>query len=650
MRDFSHRIGDDAEIYFYLYDGQHIRAISERFLVKISREGFSNYIETLHSNCTVFIDLGAAELNNDLYLVANVLRVGKILHSESMKRTDKADKGVHNNRRPYGVGVLSLSDLMQFDDPMEQEEKEYSFKLFSCDEKDFHQLHELIIKKLSGKFTLMNSGSPNSYSISISLKLLHGGLNQARKEQPLLFQGTTITRKIGFPDVIFPGDVRNDLFITLSHGEFERGGKSTGKNILVNVLVLDSNGVVLSDCLWGASGMDCSLYYQSMIVYHNNSPFFNETLRLSVPIDKFSSSHIRFEFRHCSTRDKSEPKLFGFSFVRLMEPDGATLADNAHELYVYKCEEPSKLNTANYLKLPSCADDEQAMHDPNTIFHRSGKEQFTIKSLLCSTKLTQNRDLLLLLQWKEHPEKIQDALTRVLKLGDEELIKFLQDVLDSLFAMFSTEDGNSTQHSGLVFHVLVSIFSLLKSNKFQHFKPVLDDYIQNHFSAALVYKGLLSSVQHCCEWLTTAERTEPIQKCFQSLEYIFKLIIQSRRLFASATGGQFEDSFRRDLFAVFVSLNNMLSVPSYDAILPTQEALLHSLGIVFEQLSYIFTMSDVGTLIKNMLDHIPATSPPRLIQAKLQAIKDLVSGKLFQIEGKRNLIIIQYIMLIIFIT
>ena len=64
-------------------------------------------------------------------------------------------------------------------------------------------------------------------------------------------------------------------------------------------------------------------------------------------------------------------------------------------------------------------------------------------------------DLLSLLQWKEHPQKIQEALARVLRLDGEELVKFLQDVLDALFAMFSTEDGNSTTHSGPVFHALV---------------------------------------------------------------------------------------------------------------------------------------------------------------------------------------------------
>lgn len=92
------------------------------------------------------------------------------------------------------------------------------------------------------------------------------------------------------------------------------------------------------------------------------------------------------------------------------------------------------------------------------------------------------------MRWKSHPDKIQDSLQRVLRLGAEELVKFLQDVLDALFALFSTEDGNSTTHSGLVFHVLVSTFSLLDESKFQYFKPVLDAYIKDHFAAALVYK------------------------------------------------------------------------------------------------------------------------------------------------------------------
>ena len=63
-----------------------------------------------------------------------------------------------------------------------------------------------------------------------------------------------------------------------------------------------------------------------------------------------------------------------------------------------------------------------------------------------------------LLNWKSMDRKsIPETLGKIMKLDGEEVVKFLQDVLDALFGMFSTEDGNSTEHSGQVFHVLVSI-------------------------------------------------------------------------------------------------------------------------------------------------------------------------------------------------
>ena len=59
--------------------------------------------------------------------------------------------------------------------------------------------------------------------------------------------------------------------------------------------------------------------------------------------------------------------------------------------------------------------------------------------------------------------------------------------------------------------------------------------------------------------MPVTEKQEPIQKCFKSLEYIAKFVIQSRYLFACATGGQSEDSFVVDIHLVFNSVNKMMS-------------------------------------------------------------------------------------------
>lgn len=206
--------------------------------------------------------------------------------------------------------------------------------------------------------------------------------------------------------------------------------------------------------------------------------------------------------------------------------------------------------------------------------------------------------------------------------------------------MFHTEDGNSTAHSGLVFQVLVSIFSLLEDSKFEHFKPVMDAYISGHFAAALVYKGLLSSVQHCADWVTAAEKQEPIIKCFRSLEYIFKFIIQSRLLFARATAGQYEDSFKRDLYCVFAALNKMLGIP-YEMVLHSQIALLYSISAVFEQLVAVLPVLEVAKLACTMLDSVPREPPLQLTQAKLTAIKNLTTSLLFREDNEsRNLLLV----------
>jgi dedicator of cytokinesis protein 1 len=47
---------------------------------------------------------------------------------------------------------------------------------------------------------------------------------------------------MGFPEVILPGDVRNDLYLTLVSGEFTRGSKKTDKNMEVTVRVCNEKG------------------------------------------------------------------------------------------------------------------------------------------------------------------------------------------------------------------------------------------------------------------------------------------------------------------------------------------------------------------------------------------------------------------------
>lgn len=50
------------------------------------------------------------------------------------------------------------------------------------------------------------------------------------------------------------------------------------------------------------SGEPGSDQYHSLVLYHNNSPRWAEQMKLPLPVDMFRGSHVRFEFRHCSSK------------------------------------------------------------------------------------------------------------------------------------------------------------------------------------------------------------------------------------------------------------------------------------------------------------------------------------------------------------
>lgn len=69
---------------------------------------------------------------------------------------------------------------------------------------------------------------------------------KVREENPHLVLGNvSIARKMGFPEVILPGDVRNDLYLTLISGEFSKGSKKSDKNVEVLVQVCNEKGEVI---------------------------------------------------------------------------------------------------------------------------------------------------------------------------------------------------------------------------------------------------------------------------------------------------------------------------------------------------------------------------------------------------------------------
>ncbi|KAE8298901.1 Dedicator of cytokinesis protein 3 Modifier of cell adhesion Presenilin-binding protein [Larimichthys crocea] len=662
-------------------------------MVRLNKNGGPKNPEKVDRLCALFTDLSNKDMKRDLYIISQVIRTGRMLLNDSKKGPPHVQY-----RRPYGCAVLAMSDVLQTISEL-KEEKDFVLKVYTCNnENEWYQIHENIIRKSSTKYTAPST----NYGLIISLQLLRGDMDQVRRENPLIFsRGVAITRKLGFPDVIMPGDIRNDLYLTLERGDFERGGKSVQKNIEVTVYVLYADGEILKDCISLGSGEPSVPEHRSFVLYHNNSPRWSEVIKLPIPIDRFRGSHLRFEFRHCSTKDKGEKKLFGFAFTPLMREDGTTLSDESHELYVYKCDENTTFsNHALYLGLPCCKEDFNSCPSipSSLIFQRSAKETFWISTQLSSTKLTQNVDLLALLKWKAHPDRVMDILGRLRHVSGEEIVKFLQDILDTLFSIL---DDNTDKYGPLVFQSLVFIINLLRDSKYYHFRPVMDTYIQKHFAGALAYKELIRCLKWYMDRSAEVIRQDHIQEAMRALEYLFKFIVQSRILYSRATCGMEEEQFRTSIQELFQSIRFVLSLdsrnsetliftqgsqpcpgpnqapgpgvgPSASLALatpalgqaqppapgqvpgcaqarssnalrpsPLSAALLNSFPAIFDELLQMFTVQEVAEFVRGTLGSMPSTVHigQSMDVVKLQSIARTVDSRLFSFPESRRILL-----------
>ncbi|XP_069721911.1 dedicator of cytokinesis protein 3 isoform X1 [Phaenicophaeus curvirostris] len=665
LKSFTYNtIGEDTDVFFSLYDVREGKQISERFMVRLNKNGGPRNPEKIDRMCALFTDLSSKDMKRDLYIVAHVIRIGRMLLNDSKKGPPHL-----HYRRPYGCAVLSIMDVLQSLSEI-KEEKDFVLKVYTCNnENEWCQIHENIIRKSSTKYTAPSS----NYGLIISLQLLRGDMEQIRRENPMIFnRGVSVTRKLGFPDVIMPGDIRNDLYLTLEKGDFERGGKSVQKNIEVTMYVLYADGEILKDCISLGSGEPSRSAYHSFVLYHNNSPRWGEIIKLPIPIDRFRGSHLRFEFRHCSTKDKGEKKLFGFAFTPLMRDDGTTLSDDIHELYVYKCDENSTFNNhALYLGLPCCKEDYNGCPNipSSLIFQRSTKESFSVSTQLSSTKLTQNVDLLALLKWKAYPDRVMDILGRLRHVSGEEIVKFLQDILDTLFVVL---DDNTEKYGLLVFQSLVFIINLLRDSKYFHFRPVMDTYIQKHFAGALAYKELIRCLKWYMDRSAELVRQDHIQEAMRALEYLFKFIVQSRILYSRATCGMEEEQFRSSIQELFQSIRFVLSLDSRssETLIFTQApqpggqasgagtcapqkcggtprpsfnsaALLNSFPAIFDELLQMFTVQEVAEFVRGTLGSMPSTVHigQSMDVVKLQSIARTVDSRLFSFPESRRILL-----------
>nr|XP_006826015.1 PREDICTED: dedicator of cytokinesis protein 1 [Saccoglossus kowalevskii] len=694
-------VGSDAEVFLSLYDPKENKFISENFCVKWPASGLPTNFDMLDNCKVVFTDLGSKDLKREkIFLVCQIIRIdrcinlkkplakansekrptqhvrrfgkthssGRMEHREGTSTHKDERKYTQNLRRPFGVAAMEVTNFIR--EKVTNDDEQQHFLPFQPVVSDADFLENVIKKVVSGKEV-----NAKGQGLWVTVKMLHGDVNQITKDYAYLVdQKTAIARKMGFPEVIMPVDVRNDIYVTLNYGDFDRGNKKSYKNVEVSVIVCDAAGKLIKDIICKGAPQELIDEFKSTVYYQVRGPRWFETIKVQLPIDvpieQLHGTHLKFSFRHRSSKeakDKDE-KVFAISFLKLLHENGTSVVSGTHDLLVYKVDGKLPNNAKSYLELPATRAEAEARGIFQSTQHKGGihhgglslhnKDNFQIATLVCSTKFPQNIDLLGLLKWRADPEfNVKDKLyTFMKKVDGEEIVKFLRDTLESLFYIWM-ENNEKDDYDDMIFDALVFVIQLIADKKYQHFGTVLDTYIKKHFSATLAYKKLMTVLTKYATRAEETEKQEPLFKALKALEYIFKFIIRSRVLFSQVNEGRGMDErieFNSAMTELFVSINCMMKYTSTsDAILLCQcrrsnierhskvheclqGAALKSLPLIIPEVMQVYDHKELSKLLKFFIENIP---PDRLVRQKMICIDDIVHSKLFELPESRGILL-----------
>ncbi|KHN79170.1 Dedicator of cytokinesis protein 1 [Toxocara canis] len=592
-------------------------------------------------------DLGSKEYpsnppSNKDHRILLCIRVARIAPVEGSSSTMKkqSDPGPPQlwSRQPYAAALLDITDVLN--GPSGPVEHIIPLNRQVLSEDTFEQLiAKANSARGSGTMKSMNVENISGFGraqLMISTEVLIGSISHIKKSNPHIFSVNppVETRKMFFADVISADDIRNDLYVTLVQADLH-GGKGSDRNIEARVCIVDSNGIVKDSVeIMTAEGVQRKTTYHSLVLYHEDKPKWNETVKIQIPEDTDQNMHLRITFHHKKgyEKGKQEKGPFALAFARVME--GATLIkDEMHELLIYRIESGRfDENDTSYSRLPATRTELKASQSqlrPQTSSFVCGEKNFLyIQTVTCSTTLTHNKNLLDILKWKTNRHTFLESLGNLkerlqeisrpkgVALG-EELVKFIPNFCDALFEIID----HHPDYDGLVFDALVSVIQLVNEERYKNFQPVLQKYIKN-FHSTVAFVKLIPVLRQRVE---SAEDThESTLSTMKALGILVQMTVKSKQCSdrLRLTSSNFSQ-LMNDLLNSFV-----LFMQNKRVRMTCQNTALKYLPSIVPHLSSpdVFDPHELTDFLVRLMDHLGDNISPR---CRLNFIKDIVQTDYF---------------------
>ncbi|GJN92547.1 hypothetical protein Rhopal_005577-T1 [Rhodotorula paludigena] len=688
--------GEIVELYFSLFADS--RYITEEFCVlqtATSQGGFTSRDNPLR---TLFRDLSQHDVSDQLYLVCRIVRNGPYKGSAgsggspqlSQKAGFRAESpslqsvtsramtsdsepsgmlitdasGRQSCRRPFGCAVLelsrlnrrgSVSDSSAFSDSLDTLPEQQMPIFVPVNEAAISTLHESIIMSRLKDI----DKNPRAEHISVGVRILHGEINELAHRMPNLLDDVPDTNRLGFPDVVFPGQHRNEVYLKLWSGEFGSGasssngagGTSTVRSLAqlasaggsagsfeVTAEVRTRDGTVVDKVLSRGYGEPSVSQFTSMVFRSSNSPTWGELVKLDIPVEQMEECHVFLTIRNRAARTSPE-QPFAFAFFPLFPHSTAFQTDGSHTLALYRCDKTVAV-PSSYLQAPSTYDASHQLAPVPPAVSRTLvplKDTIVVRSFLVSTTYTQNETLLRLLRWEQEllpdPELMRDTLTKLRFCSEVEVCKFLRDIFDALFAILVSPANQLGDLDDLIFEGLVHIFGFVSDRRFS-FKPVLDLYISQHFTSSAAASHIIQALQRLLRTPANSEAATALRSSIKVWKWLLKLVVRSREIQrakepgSGATSSHLEASFKAEIASLLSQINALMRATTPSSVIGTQTLVVQHFPTILPELSTIFDIEALLEIAMAFVDAIP-TSKGKMVIWKTLLLNSLVRSALF---------------------
>ncbi|KAK1834532.1 hypothetical protein QBC39DRAFT_252207 [Podospora conica] len=470
--------------------------------------------------------------------------------------------------RTVGVGVLKLNSVMR-----QQDEVEHVVSIWAPSARTTSDRHgnndeyDPIIRDLLDSKTGHYEKSRQAERLQVHLRAFNDpDADVLIKATPTVLSGVCKTNKIGFSGA--PTKQRSDIYLSIDEAILTRhvllsryGGSATslpsslhGANLQLTLEVRRASGERIENCIFPSSNNEGLTTWKSVAAERGEQ--WGQTVKLVLAPQDVHTAHVVMHLADVPNHP------FAVAYMPLWEQQ-AFIRDGSHGLLLYRLDEntatpqPGAQGKGGYLSLPF-APKEKNEHQAEVT---GPFAMVRVETYLCSTRFSQNRTVLGLVGWKEHPrDQIPTLLKEFIFVAEIEVVKLLNDVLDGLFGILVEYAGND-DYEDLVFTALVRVLDIVHDRRF-NLAPLVDQYAETRFNYPFATPCLVRSFTRLLSKPSEPEISRKLRATFKVARHILKFITHARGQQKAKEAGigitSTNPGFTRHLRSIFKALDAMM--------------------------------------------------------------------------------------------